>query len=199
VNGRRISVEDDGQLRRRRLAALFRALLAFPHYVVLSVWTFIVAFVLPVSWVVALFAGRVPQRLHGHLGSYLRYAGQVTAWIDLLSGRYPSVRHAYRHPFKVEVPPPERQRRLVTLFRLLLAVPAIILSSVFGVILTTVAFAAWWVALVLGRNTAGLQELGTFCLRYQLETLAYLFLLTEAYPKLAPAPTPKQIAIPGLE
>jgi hypothetical protein len=49
-----------------------------------------------------------------------------------------------------------------------------------------VAVAAWFVALALGRTTSGLQELGTFCLRYQLETQAYVSLLTAAYPRLAP-------------
>ena len=72
------------------------------------------------------------------------------------------------------------------LFRLPLALPAIVLWSVLGVVLSLVAVAAWFVAVALGRTTAGLQELGTFCLRYQLETEAYLLLLTAAYPRLAP-------------
>ena len=84
---------------------------------------------------------------------------------------------------------PERQgqSRLVTLFRLPLALPAIVLWSVFGVVLTIVAVASWFVALTLGRTTAGLQELGMFCLRYQLETEAYVLLLTGSYPRLEPA------------
>ena len=67
------------------------------------------------------------------------------------------------------------------------ALPAIVLWSVFGVVLTIVAVASWFVALTLGRTTAGLQELGMFCLRYQLETEAYVLLLTGSYPRLAPA------------
>jgi hypothetical protein len=59
------------------------------------------------------------------------------------------------------------------------------------VILATVAVASWLVGLLLGRTTAGLQELGTFCLRYQLETQAYLALLTPRYPALAPAVEPQ--------
>ena len=53
--------------------------------------------------------------------------------------------------------------------------------------LSVVAVAAWFVTLALGRTTAGLQELGTFCLRYQLETQAYLTLLTSTYPRLVPS------------
>ena len=196
----RIRVQDDGQLRRRRLAVLFRTILALPHYIILLVWALLAALALFVSWPVALMLGRVPGRLHRFLAAYLRYQGQVTAWFNLLSGRYPSLRRAHDHPFTIEVPERRRQRRLVTLFRLPLAVPALVLSSVFGVILATVAVAAWLVALLLGRTTAGLQELGTFCLRYQLETSAYLLLLTPRYPRLEPAPPPaEQLLIPGLD
>jgi hypothetical protein len=173
--------------------------LGLPHYIVLTVWTLLIVVVLPISWLAALFAGRLLQPLHGHLAAYLRYMGQVTSWLGLLSGRYPSFRRPREHPFKVDVPDPRRQRRLVTLLRLPLAMPALVLSSVFVVILVTVAFASWFVALVLGRTTAGMQELGTFCLRYQLETQAYLSLLTPRYPRLEPAPTPTQLPIPGLE
>jgi hypothetical protein len=75
-----------------------------------------------------------------------------------------------------------------------LALPAIVLWSVFGVVLALVAIASWFVALALGRTTSGLQELGTFCLRYQLETLAYVLLLSASYPRLAP---PELTTAPG--
>jgi hypothetical protein len=191
VEDGRIRVRDDGQLRRRRLAVLFRAILAVPHYIVLSVWGFLAALAVVMSWPAALMLGRVPGRLHRFVAAYLRYQGQVTAWFNLLSGRYPSFRRGREHPFRIEVPERQSQRRLVTLFRMPLAVPALVLSSVFGVILATVAVASWFVALLLGRTTAGLHELGTFCLRYQLETQAYLSLLTPRYPALAPAVEPQ--------
>jgi Domain of unknown function (DUF4389) len=95
------------------------------------------------------------------------------------------------HPFAIEIPARQPQPRLVTLLRVLLAVPALVLASVFGVVLSAAAVASWFVALALGRVTAGLQELGTFCLRYELETEAYLLLLSACYPKLAPAVEPQ--------
>lgn len=187
----RVRVGGDEPLRRRRLVVLFRALLFVPHYVVLSIWSMLVLPVLPVSWLGALLIGRVPRGLHRFLAAFLRYSGQATAWLELLSGRYPNPRRTLEHPFRVHIPEPRRQPRLVTLLRVPLAVPALVLTSVFGVILTLVVFGSWFVALVLGRTTAGLQELGTFCLRYQLETQAYLALLTPRYPKLAPAVAPQ--------
>jgi hypothetical protein len=139
-----------------------------------------------VAWLALLVEGRLPDWLQRFLGAYLRYTGQSSAWFHLLSGRYPDPLHTLEHPFAIQVPDRPRQPRLLTLVRLVLAVPALILASVLRVVLTVAAVGAWFTALALGRTTAGLQELGTFCLRYELETEAYLLLLTARYPRLAP-------------
>jgi hypothetical protein len=199
VDDARIRVTDTEPLRRRRLVVLLRPILLIPHYIVLSVWALLLIPVVPLGWAAALILGRLPSSFHRFLGAYLRYQGQVTAWLYLLSAKYPDPLHTKEHPFGIEVPDARQQGRLVTFFRLLLALPAIVLASVFNVIMTAVGVGAWFVALALGRTTAGLQELGTFCLRYQLETQAYLSLLTPAYPRLEPAPAPAQLLIPGLE
>jgi hypothetical protein len=182
----RLVVRDRESLRRRRLTTFLRVVLAVPQHIVLGLWLVLVPAAAAVAWLAALIDGRVPPWLLRFLSAFLRYQGQVTAWLDLLSDRYPDPLHTLEHPFAIEVPDRHRQHRLVTLLRLPLALPAIVLWSVFGVVLVLVAVAAWFVALALGRTTAGLQELGVFCLRYQLETEAYLLLLTASYPRLAP-------------
>jgi Domain of unknown function (DUF4389) len=182
----RVVVHDRESLRRGRLTTFLRAVLVVPQQIVLAVWTVLVPAGAAVAWLAALIDGRVPPWLLRFLSAYLRYHGQVTAWFHLLSNRYPDPLHTVDHPFAIEVPDRHRQPRLVTLFRLPLALPAIVLWSVFGVVLVLVAVPSWFAALALGRTTAGLQELGTFCLRYQLETEAYVLLLTASYPRLAP-------------
>jgi hypothetical protein len=153
---------------------------------VVSIWSLFVVPAVAVAWLALLIEGRLPSFLHRFLGAFLRYQGQVTAWFDLLSTRYPDPLHTGEHPFRIELPDRPRQPRLITLFRLPLALPAVVLTSAFNVVLSVASVAAWFAALALGRTTAGLQELGTFCLRYQLETLAYVTLLTSTYPRLAP-------------
>lgn len=182
----RVRVEAGEPLRRRRLTVLLRAALVIPHYVVLSIWSLLVVPTVAVAWLALLIEGRLPSFLHRFLGAFLRYQGQVTAWFDLLSTRYPDPLHTGEHPFRIELPDRPRQPRLVTLFRLPLALPPLVLTSAFNVVLSLASVAAWFAALALGRTTAGLQELGTFCLRYQLETQAYVTLLTSTYPRLAP-------------
>jgi Domain of unknown function (DUF4389) len=187
----RLLVHDREPLRRKRLTAFFRLVLVVPQQIVLGVWAVIVPAAAAVAWLAALIDGRVPRWLLRFLAAFVRYEGQVTAWFHLLSDRYPDPLHTLEHPFAVEVPERHAQPRLVTLFRLPLALPAIVLSSVFGVVVVLVAVAAWFAALALARTTAGLQELGTFCLRYQLETLAYVLLLSSSRPRLAPPVEPQ--------
>jgi hypothetical protein len=185
VDGR-VRIEADESLRRRRPVVVFRAPLVVPHYLVLAAWTLLVVPVVVIAWLALLIEGRLPSFLHRFLGAFLRYQGQVTAWFGLLSARYPDPLHTLEHPFRIELPERPPQPRLVTLFRLPLALPALVLASVFNVVLSLASVAAWFVALAFGRTTAGLQELGAFSLRYQLETQAYVTLLTSAYPRLAP-------------
>jgi hypothetical protein len=181
----RVRIEAGEPLRRSRPAVVFRVPLALPHYLVLAVWSLLVVPAVAIAWLALLIGGRLPFFLHRFLGAFLRYQGQVMAWFDLLSARYPHPLHTLDHPFRIELPERLRQPRLVTLLRLPLAVPALALVSAFNVVLALASVAAWFVALALGRTTAGLQELGMFCLRYQLEAQAYLTLLTSAYPRLA--------------
>jgi hypothetical protein len=182
----RVRVEAGEPLRRRRLTVLLRAVLVIPHYIVLSIWGLLIVPAVAVAWLALLIEGRLPSFLHRFIGAFLRYQGQVTAWFDLLSTRYPDPLHTGEHPFRIELPDRLRQPRLVTLFRMPLALPSLVLTSAFNVVLSLASVAAWFAALALGRTTAGLQELGTFCLRYQLETQGYVTLLTSTYPRLAP-------------
>jgi hypothetical protein len=187
-----VRLTEDRELRRRRLGVLLRPLLLVPVACVAAVWALIAAVALPIAWVAALVAGRVPSVLHRMLVSALGYVVQVEAWSSLVSGRYPRPRRGSEHPVHLEAEQ-ERQHRWTVLLRLPLAVPAVVLASVLVVVQGGTAVGAWFVALVLGRTTEGLRELGAFCLRYVTETAAYLLLITPRYPSLAaPARTEDQ-------
>jgi len=183
VDTGRIRITSDEPLKRRRLAVLFRSLLFVPLAIALFFATAAAVLALVIAWVAALASARVPQGIHRFLTDYVRYVGRTTAWFYLLSGRYPS---GPEHPFGVDAPGPHRQARLRILVRPLFAVPALVLASALRVVLMLSSVAAWFAGVALGRTTAGLQELGMFCLRYELEALGYLLLLTPAYPRLAP-------------
>lgn len=181
-------VADD--LRRRRLTVLFRLPLVLPHYVWLMLWSWAIVLVVPFQWLSALFAGRIEEDVHRFLARYVRYQVHVTAYTFLLVSPWPGFQGRAGYPVDVEIDPAEAQSRASVLFRAVLAVPALVLGSVFGTVLSAVGFAGWFVALALGRLPAGMVELGAYCLRYQTQVYAYVLLLTGRYPTLsAPALT----------
>jgi len=68
---------------------------------------------------------------------------------------------------------------------LILAIPAIVFAYVLAVVAVVVATLSWFVALSVARVPRGFENLGTYCVRYQVQTLGYLLLLTDRYPSLA--------------
>ena len=179
----RLRVRFDTDLRRRRVFVLVRLLAAIPALGVLAVWSLLALPVVVVGWFAAILVARLPARAHRFLRAYLRYAAATSAWLNLVTRRYPRLRGSASLSVDAER---ERQPRLTVVFRVLLAVPALVLGSSFGIVLALSAVAAWFVSLARGRTTEGLRELGAFCVRYHAETLAFLLLLTPRAPRLAP-------------
>jgi hypothetical protein len=70
----------------------------------------------------------------------------------------------------------------LTAFRLLLAIPALVLNWVLTWVLLVLAVLDWFIAIVLGRVPRGMEDIGLYCLRYQTQTLAYLLVVTDRYP-----------------
>jgi len=179
----RVDVADD--LERSRLTVFFRLLLAIPHILVVALWGVLIAVLVLVGWVVAVVTGRLPSGLHGFFASFLRYATRVTGYMTLLSNPYPPFGSGGSYPVDVEVDEPAVQGRWGVGFRLVIAIPALILAYLFRLGLQIVAFLGWFYCLATGRMSPGLQNLGAYCLRYETQTYGYLLLLTSRYPSLS--------------
>jgi hypothetical protein len=181
-------VTDD--LRRNRLTVFFRLLLAIPHFIVLTLWGIVAYVVMFIAWLVGIFTGRVPDGLHNFLASFVRYSTRVYAYIYLLADPWPPISGSPGgYPIDVRIDPPQKQSRLTIFFRFLLAIPALILATVFRYVNQIVAFLGWFYALATGRMSEGMRNLSAWLLRYETQTYAYMFLLTGRYPSLSGAPT----------
>ena len=178
----RLLTNDD--LRRSRLTVFFRYILAIPHFIVLYLWGIVATVVVLIAWIVGIFAGRIPESLHEFLASYVRYVTRVRAYMGILANPYPPFSGSGTYPVDVEISPALEQSRLTIFFRLLLAIPALILAYVFSIGLSIVAFFGWIASVILGRMPEGLEGLGTYCLRWETQTWAYVWLLTGRYPSL---------------
>jgi hypothetical protein len=181
-----LAVTDD--LSRSRLTVFFRFLLALPHFVWLILWGVIAFLAVIVGWVAALILGRLPRALHRFLAAYLRYSIHVFAFLFLTANPFPGFTGAAgSYPVDPELPEPERQKRLVTLFRLFLAIPALAVSSSLYTLAFVAAFFGWFVSLALGRMPRSFREAQAYALRYGVQTNAFLWLLTGRYPYSGPS------------
>jgi hypothetical protein len=181
-------VTDD--LERNRLTVFFRLLLVIPHAIWVSLWAIAAGLAALVAWVIGIFTGRVPDGLHDFLAAFVRYATRVSAYMLLIADPFPPFSSRGSYPVDLRVDPPETQSRLTVAFRLVLAIPALILANVFQNVSTILAFLGWFYALYTGRMHEGLRNLNAWLVRYQMQTYAYVLLLTQRYPSLSGGPTP---------
>ena len=180
-----VTFEVDYVERRNRLSAFFRLLLVIP----VAIWLYILGIVAYVAIVIAWFAivitGRYPRGLYDFVAGVTRMVARVTAYAALLTDAYPpfGLGPDPSYPVRMEFDGPlERYSRLKTLFRVLLAIPIVILRYVINLLLEVGAFAAWVVIVITGKLPRGLFDLMVLANSYTARSDAYLFLLTETYP-----------------
>lgn len=215
----------DDDLARSRLTVFFRIFLAIP--VIVWLWlrgiaAFVAAFVL---WLAVLIQREGPESIHDFVASYIRYATQVGAYLLLAADPYPWFRVQQDYPVDVRVAAPAPQSRWTGFFRLVLAIPTLMLTAALGGgfafqpsggwgsrangdwafysgasaagVSAAAAFLIWFVAVTRGRAPAGLRDLVTYSLGYSAQASGYLLLLTERYPSSDPALLDPLPELPG--
>jgi hypothetical protein len=184
----RLVVTDD--LKRSRLTVFFRLLLVIPHIIWWYLWGIAAFVVLIVGWFAALFKGRLPDGMHNFLTKYQRYTTHLYAYLSLLANPYPPFNgQPGIYTVDLHVEPPQPQPRWTILLRIILAIPALILTWVFSQVRFIISFLGWFVCILMGRMPKGMRDLGLYCLRYEEQTNCYAWLLTNRYPSLS-GPTP---------
>jgi hypothetical protein len=121
------------------------------------------------------------------------------------------------YPVSVSVTPNVANRnRLTVAFRLILAIPHIILvggvglgfayqdnttvkiggeTGLLGLVAYVLAIVSWFTILIGRVHLAGIRQFSLFYLRWRVRALAYLMLLTDVYPPFGDAPYPASIEI----
>ncbi len=180
-----VTFEADYVERRNRLSAFFRLILAIP----LAIWLYVYAIVAYIAIVIAWFAivitGAYPRGLYNFVAGFTRFLARVTAYTALLCDPYPSFGGSEDSAYPVRMRfdgPLERYSRLKTLFRIVLAIPIMILRYVMNLMLEVGAIAAWFVVVITGKMPRGLFDLMVLANSYTARSDAYLGLLTETYP-----------------
>ena len=188
-----IRIDVGGDLRRSRLTVFFRVLLAFPHLIWLALWGVLALLAAIANWLATLFAGRSPVALHRFLSAYIRYQAHVYAFLYLIGNPFPGfVGKPGSYPVEPAIEEPSAQNRWTVAFRLVLAVPTLLIATAYGGVATTAAVLGWLASIATGEMPAGLRNVLALALRYLTQSAGYLFLLTDAYPYSGPCLNPSQ-------
>jgi hypothetical protein len=117
----------------------------------------------------------------------------------------------YPVSYKVN-PQAERRNRLTVAFRIILAIPHILLvggpgvgistgserTGVLGLVAGVAAFINWFIIVFTGKANADLMSLQQFYLRWRARALAYEALLRDEYPPFGDAPYPISAEFPAV-
>jgi len=151
----RLRITDD--LRRTRLTVFFRLLLAIPLFLWAALLGIVAALAIIANWFATLFAGKSPEGLHNFLANYLRFTTQIAAYCFLIADPYPGFLfiNMEEYPVDLEVAPPEVQNRWTVLFRIILAIPALLIASVLRNISSLLAVFSWVMGVLTAAGATG--------------------------------------------
>jgi hypothetical protein len=177
--------------RQNRWAVLFRLVLALPAALLAGYGTGALLFVIPFfAWFACLAQARVPRGFRDALVYAIGYSAQATAYLLLLTPRYPTSDPAAApaaelptHPIRLSVDGDDlRRSRLTVFFRYLLYLPHYVWLTLWTVLVYLVAIIAWFAALITGRVPESLHRFMAAWLRYQTHVNAFLYLTANPFP-----------------
>lgn len=174
-----------GPAPQRRVTVFFRFFMLIPHAFVLDFLGIAASVVAFIGWWGALFSGRLPEFAASYLSGFIRWSTRFQAYSMLLTDQYPpfSLDDDPNYPVRIAVPPRERLNRAAVFFRIILAIPASLLSALLSFGATTIVLlVAWLIALITGKLPTSLHQAYTAVLRYQTRFNCYYYMLTAAYP-----------------
>jgi hypothetical protein len=172
---------------------LVQWLLAIPHFIVLYVLRLVVEIIALVSWFIILFTGKLPEGIANLQAMYLRYQARTFTYAGFMREEYPpfGFTTASADPgddprIRVDVRPElDDRNRLTVAFRIILAIPQIIVLGLLSLAAFVVYVIAFFAVLFTGRWPEGLRVFNLNVIRYQLRVESYLFLVTDVYPPFA--------------
>ncbi|MGD9934773.1 MAG: DUF4389 domain-containing protein [Dehalococcoidia bacterium] len=114
---------------------------------------------------------------------YTRFSGRVTAYMALLTDRYPSTEDEQAVHLEIDYPAVQQLNRWLPLVKWFLAIPHYIVLFFLGIAAIVVIIIAWFAILFTGQYPRGMFNFVVGVGRWGLRVQAYAFLLlTDKYP-----------------
>jgi hypothetical protein len=180
-----VRVEADRQPDYHRVLPFVKWLLAFPHYVVLFFLIIGVFFAKIVAFFAVLITGRYPEGIFNFVAGVLRWAWNVTAYVYLLTDRYPpfSLDRDPAYPVNFEIDyPAAGVNRWRPLVHWLLIIPYAIAAGILINLAGLVAFIGAFVILFTKALPEGMFKLILIPYRWQFRGTAYSLFMVTRYP-----------------
>ncbi|HKS90487.1 MAG TPA: DUF4389 domain-containing protein [Tepidiformaceae bacterium] len=168
-----------------RLSVFFRILIAIPAFIVLAFVAIAAAVVTFVAWFIILITGRFPSGMFRFCAGAHRWSLRVTAYLYLLTDKYPpfSLSDDLNYPVRfLAADAVDGRNRLTVFFRLILAIPHMIIVSLLSYAARAIGFVCWLVAIFSGTVPEGLHNFLAGYLRWSIRAQAYEGLITDRYP-----------------
>lgn len=135
-----------------------------------------------IAWFAILFTGSHPDGLWRLAAYYLRWRVRAVAYLMLLRDEYPPFGDG-AYPAELVLPEPTEERdRLTVFFRILLAIPHLIILALLFVVWAFTTAIAWVMILLTGTFPETLYGFALGVLAWTTRVEAYLLLLTDEYP-----------------
>ncbi len=135
-----------------------------------------------IAWFAILFTGRYPKGLWDLATFYLRWRVRAVAYCTLLRDEYPPFGDG-PYPAGLDLEPPEAPRdRLSVAFRILLALPHLLVLWFLMIGWAFTSVVAWIAILFTARYPRALYDYGVGVLRWSTRLEAYVLLLRDEYP-----------------
>jgi hypothetical protein len=192
---------------RNRLTAAFRFFLALPHIFLIGAPAAIVSSVrwstehgwdlewgssgllgavaglaAMLAWFAILFTARYPDGLRKLVEYYLHWRVRGTAYLMLLRDEYPPFGDG-AYPAELDVAPTTGDRdRLTVAFRIILAIPHLIVLWMLTCLWALTTAVAWLAILITGRYPETLYGFALGVFSWSIRVEAYLLLLCDEYP-----------------
>jgi len=133
------------------------------------------------AWFTILFTGRFPASMRNTEIFLFRWSQNISAYFLLLAAPYPPFGEG-EYALRLEVTPAEQYNRWTVAFRLILAIPQIIVLIFLGIAAAVVTLIAWFAILFTGQYPESMYGFVVGVARWGARVSAYLYLLVDEYP-----------------
>jgi uncharacterized protein DUF4389 len=182
-----VSYEADFNPAPNRWTTFFRPILAIPWLIVALFWGLVFIFTHLFAWVAIIVLGRYSESLYNINSGVVRFGVRMGAWVYLQTDEWPpfGLGDDPSYPIRIGIPPRlERQSRLKALFRLILALPMLIVSYAVNYLHLWLAVIAWLTIVFRGYMPEKVNAAMTFANGFYARLYGYIAFLTDDYPPI---------------